>query len=194
MSSMRSIQFASVLVCAASLAACGSGQPAQQNAATSSAAAAPAASPLAGPHFQATVALDGQPEVTNDGKDIVVQVRVTNTGKGTFGSADAPNPVHLGAHSVNASGKVVTIDLSRGDLPQVAAGATATATIKMPVSGLLGLSAQILPVEEGIAWFNQWTTDPTTPVTVGPFARCAGANSSTVCGANGKPLAVSSKN
>lgn len=191
MSRTHAVHLAFVVVCAAGLAACGSGQSDQQAAGSSSTpTASDASASLTGPHYQASISLDGQPQVSTDGKDIVVTVRVVNTGAGTFGSANTPHPINLGAHSIDAAGKVVNLDLSRGKLPQVASGSSATATIKMPVGSLLGERAEILPVEEGVAWFNQWPTDSTQPLIVGPFEACGNPAVGKVCDAAGKPLPI----
>lgn len=192
MSRSHALQLVLVVACAAGLAACGSDHSSQQ--ATSSSSRAPitsdASTSLTGPHYKANISLAGQPEVSADGKDIVVTVRVTNTGSGAFGSDDTPHPVNVGAHSIDAVGTVVDIDLSRGKLPQVAPGANTTATIEIPIASLLGKRAEILPVEEGVAWFDQWPTNPTQPLVVGPFKACGNQVVGKVCDATGKPLPV----
>lgn len=191
MSRSHAVQLVLVVACTVGLAACGSGHPGQQATGSSGTpTASDASASLTGPHYQASISLAGQPEVSADGKDIVVTVRVTNTGVGPFGSANTPHPVNVGAHSIDAAGKVVNIDLSRGKLPQVAPGASATATIEMPVGSLLGKRAEILPVEEGVAWFNQWPANPTQPLIVGPFKTCGNRAAGKVCDAAGRPLPV----
>lgn len=191
MSRSRAVQLLLVVACAVGLAACGSDHPGQQATGSSGTpTASDASASLTGSHYQASIALAGQPEVSADGKDIVVTVRVTNTGSGTFGSDNTPHPVNLGAHSIDAAGEVLDIDLSRGKLSQVAPGSSTTSAIKMPVGPLLGRRAEILPVEEGVAWFNQWPTHPTQPLIVGPFKTCGNPAAGKVCDAMGKPLPV----
>lgn len=192
MSRSRAVQLLLVVACAVGLAACGFDHSGQQAESSSSGApvASDASASLTGPHYQASISLVAQPEVGADGKDIVVTVRVTNTGNGAFGSANTPHPVNIGAHSIDAAGKVLNIDLSRGKLPQVAPGSSATAAIEMPVDSLLGRRAEILPVEEGVAWFNQWPTNPTQPLIVGPFMTCGNPAAGKVCDTTGKPLPV----
>ena len=182
----RELQFAVVLVAVFGLAACGSNQPGQ-SAATSAQPSAMATAPASGKHYQATLALQGQPEVTADGKNIVVTVHVTNTGSGTFGSETQPNNVNLGAHSIDSAGKVVDNDLSRGHLPQVASGDTITATILMATDQLLNKRAEILPVQENVGWFDNWGTKP---LIVGPFEACSSPATGKVCDTAGKPLSV----
>lgn len=188
MSASRVLQCALVIAGAAGVAACGSGQSGH----TMASSGAPPAGATSGQHYQANIALEGHPQTTADGKDIVVTVRVTNTGTGTFGSASQP-PVNLGAHSIDSAGKVVNNDVSRGKLPLVAKGAAVTATIRMPVDQLMGKRAEILPVEEGVAWFDQWSP-ATKPLIVGPFQACGNASEDNVCDAAGKPLPVAAGN
>lgn len=170
------------------LAACSSGH----DSSGSSAAAAPgsdvSSASAAGGHFHAELALARQPSVSADGKNIVVVVSVTNDGTSPFGTQATPeHNVNLGAHAIDAAGKVVVNDLVRGSMPEVAPGATVKATILLPVGKVLGYSAELLPVEEGVAWFDQWGTKP---LSVGPFKKCSVAQAGTVCDASGNPLPV----
>lgn len=167
------------------LAGCGSSQPG--NASATSVDAQPpkaAASATQAGHYHAELALAGLPAVTADGKDILVAVNVTNDGPKPFGTqATAANNVNLGAHSIDTTGKVVDNDLARGSMPEVASGATVKATILLPVNKVLGHRAELLPVEEGVGWFDTWGTKP---LVVGPFEACGGK----VCDASGSPLPV----
>ncbi|MGH8292460.1 MAG: hypothetical protein ACRESA_03215 [Gammaproteobacteria bacterium] len=142
------------LTCVFALPACHPGQPSSESSAPS-AGSLPASAPTtkAG-HFHAELALVGQPAVTTDGKDILVAVNVTNDGPTTFGSATTANNVNLGAHSIDASGKIADSDLARGHLPQIASGATQEATILLPATLTLGHRVELLPVQENIAWFD----------------------------------------
>ncbi|MEO8778925.1 MAG: glycosyltransferase [Rhodanobacter sp.] len=124
--------------------------------------------------------------LTADGQNIAVSVNLANEGKTVLSSAGNP-PVNLGAHSVDANGEVIINDLSRAHFPAIAPGASAAVTILLPVAGTLGHSAQILPLQESVAWFNQWGTKP---VTVGPFNSCSNDADGKVCNADGKPLAT----
>lgn len=166
------------------LAACGSSQPTSATSGEQSkTASAPATQ--AG-HYRAELALIGQPAVTADGKDIVVTVNVSNDGVGVFGSATEPHNVNLGAHALDAAGNVVINDLARGHLPQIASGTTEIASIRLPVSQTLGHRIELLPVEEGVSWFNAWGTEP---LVVGPFNPCSD-EAGKVCDTSGKPLQV----
>lgn len=180
------------ILLAAVLTGCSSSQPAggSESAGATGSPKTPATttSPQAG-SYKAKLALVGAPAVTANGKDILVTVQVTNEGKTAFGSVSEPHNVNLGAHAVDASNKKVVNDLARGNLPQIAPGATAQASILLPVSQTLGYRAEILPVEEGVAWFDQWGTQP---LVVGPFKACANASMGTACDASGKPLPTTS--
>ena len=180
------------ITAAFALAGCGSSQPGNASAPASNAqhaqhaqASAPAAR---SGNYHAELALAGSPAVTPGGKDILVTVNVTNNGPVPFGTQATPtNNVNLGAHAVNATGKVVDNDLARGSMPEVAPGATVKATILLPVDKVLGHSAELLPVEEGVGWFDRWGTKP---LVVGPFNACSGNATDKVCDASGKPLSV----
>lgn len=183
----HALQLVVMVACAAGLAACGSGQQGQPAANSVTAGSSALAAPASGRHYQASISLVGQPEVSADGKNVVVTVHVTNTGSGTFGSTTGPNNVNLGALNVDSAGKVLSYGLPRGHLPQVAPGATVVATTKLPVEQLVGNTAEILPVQEGVAWFNKWGTKP---LVVGPFEACSDPSKGKLCDAQGKPLAT----
>lgn len=173
------------------LAACG---PGQQEAPSStpggSAQTGATSSPASSDQYHAEMALVGQPSVTADGKDVEVTVTVTNSGTTAFGPATGSHGVTLGAHSIDSDGAIVSQDLARGQLPQIAPGATQQATIQLPVAGVLGHRAELLPVEEGVAWFDAWGTKP---LIVGPFQACSNGSAGAVCDAAGKPLPVATK-
>ena len=187
---MRIHQTALVLsiLSACALAGCGSSQPGNTSAA-GNAPQAEASAPVAQTgRYHAELALAGSPTVTADGKNILVAVNVTNDGPVPFGTQAGPvHNVNLGAHAVNATGKVVDNDLARGSMPEVAPSATVKATILLPVDKVLGHSAELLPVEEGVGWFDRWGTKP---LVVGPFRACGGDATDKICDASGKPLAV----
>jgi len=171
------------------LAACSSGQnqAAPQQPAAGSATAAPAASAntLTADQVNVQMTLQGAPTLSADGQSIDVTVTVANHGTVVLSSTGA-NPVTLGAHSADANGTIVDNDLARANLPDIASGGQATVTIQLPLDKTLGKSAQILPVQENVAWFDTWGTKP---LVVGPFNNCASAATGKVCGADGKSLA-----
>lgn len=137
-------------------------------------------------HFRAKVTLVGPPKISIDGKNILVTVNVSNDGVGTFGMDTAPNQVNLGAHSIDASGKIIDNDLARWHLPKIAPGMTAKTTVLLPIADTLGHRVELLPVQEGVAWFDEWGTEP---LVIGPFLSCEPPVTRKVCDASGKPLA-----
>lgn len=171
------------------LAGCGSSQPGSTAVASVNAQPGSASAPATqAKHYHAELALAGSPRVTADGKDILVTVNVTNDGSAPFGTqATAADNVNLGAHSIDTTGKVVDNDLARGSMPEVEPGATVKATILLPVDKVLGRGAELLPVEEGVGWFDKWGTKP---LVIGPFEVCGGNAAGKVCDGTGKPLPV----
>lgn len=172
------------------LAACGSTQQGGPSSAPDSAQAEAASSAASGGQYHAEVALVGQAAVTADGKDVKVMVAVTNDGSGTFGSATGTHGVNLGAHSIDSNGKIVNQDLARGHLPQIAPGTTQQVAILLPIAGVFGYRVELLPVDEGVAWFDAWGTKP---LIIGPFEACSKSSVGAVCDASGKPLPVATK-
>jgi hypothetical protein len=172
------------------LAACSSGQDQaapQQPAAAGVATAAPAApaNALTADQVNVQTTMQGAPTLSADGQSIDVAVTLANHGKIVL-SSTGPNPVNLGAHSAEANGTVVDFELARAGIPDIVPGSQATVTMQLPVDKTLGKSAQILPVQENVAWFDTWGTKP---LIVGPFNNCASSAIGKVCGADGKPLA-----
>lgn len=181
---VRIVVFACSVSAAFMLAACGSSQPSNSSASVTGPSTSSGSAASSG-RYHAELVLDGQPKMTADGKNIVVAVNVTNDGAGTFGSTTEPRNVNLGAHAIDAAGKVVVNDLARGHLPQVAPGATEKTSILLPVGESLGRSVQLLPVQEGVGWFDIWGTKP---LVVGPFKNCEGTAIGKVCDVSGAPL------
>lgn len=185
---MSKVSLVAPLLTAFVLAGCGSGQQANTSVTSNDAGQAKASAPavLTG-NYHAQLALAGSPAVTADGKGVLVTVSVTNDGATPFGTqATAAHNVNLGAHAVDATGNVVDNDLARGSMPEVAPGVTVKATVLLPVDKVLGHRAELLPVAEGVGWFDQWGTKP---LMVGPFDACSSA-AGKVCDASGKPLPV----
>jgi hypothetical protein len=184
MTTKRIALIALTVLSTAVVAACNSGQQASDQQTSSATTSAP--SSTAPQEFRASVTLARTPAISTDGKSIVVTTAVANTGNAAFGTDIARGVnVNLGAHSVDASGKVLNQDLARASLPHIAPGASGTGTILLPIDKMLGNSAQILPVEEGVAWFDKWGTKP---LTIGPFMACSSAAVGLVCDAADKPL------
>ncbi|NMW22894.1 hypothetical protein HFP05_00280 [Rhodanobacter denitrificans] len=138
--------------------------------------------------FSAQLALHGVPAVSTDGKFIVVTVDLSNNGSAVM-ETKGFNPINLGAHSIDADGKVISNDLARAALPSpIAPKNHALISISLPTDKTLGYSAQILPVRENVGWFDEWGTKP---LVVGPFTACGTKAQGQICDASGKALSVS---
>ncbi|GLQ91571.1 hypothetical protein GCM10007901_05210 [Dyella acidisoli] len=126
-----------------------------------------------------SVALVGVPSLSADGQQLIATIDISNHGSATLTSS-GPHPVHLGTHLVDGSGNILVNDLTRANIPDIAPGAHAAVTITVPANQVLGTgkSIQYLPVQEGVAWFNAWGTQP---VTLGPFTTCSASNSTGLC-------------
>ena len=188
MFSLRNTLGTVALVSALALAACNSDQGGtnkQPNSSTTATASTGMVKALTSDQVNVHLALQGEPALSADGQNIAVTVSLKNDGTTLLSSA-GKLPVNLGAHSVDGSGQIINNDLARASLPDIAPGTTANVTILLPIAGTINHSAQILPVQEGVAWFDTWGTKP---VTVGPFSSCSNAADGKVCDANGKPLA-----
>ncbi|MFA6230631.1 MAG: hypothetical protein WC617_10765 [Rhodanobacter sp.] len=187
---IRSLLLSLTISSALTLAACSSGQ---DTASTQQAAPEAAPSPDASGINQALTAdqvnvhlsQQGAAAVSPDGKDIAVTVDLGNSGKVAL-SSTGKYPVHLGAHSMAADGKVIENDLARANIPIIAPGGSAQVTILLPIDKTLNYSVQLLPVQEQVTWFDSLGTKP---LVVGPFLSCSESDAGKVCGANGKPLA-----
>jgi len=172
---------------ALTLAACGPSQSSSPSAAATAQGAASGAAAQSR-DYHAELALVGQPELAADGKSIIVRVNITNDGPIPFGTqATAVHNVNLGAHSIDAAGKIMDNDLARGSMPQAAPGATVKATVSLPIDKMLGNRAELLPVAEGVGWFDKWGTKP---LVVGPFMACSDASFGRICDAAGIPLTL----
>lgn len=189
MLSTRNALGALALVSTLALGACSSNKGSSDQQPNSSSSTSQPSTPgtaLTADQVQVQLTLQGEPALTADGQNIAVTVNLMNGGKTVLSSSGTP-PVNLGAHSVDANGKIINLDLARAAIPDIAPGTSAAVTILLPVTGVVTESAQILPVQEGVAWFDAFGTKP---LTVGPFNSCSDAAAGKVCDASGKPLAT----
>ncbi len=189
MLSMRNALGTLALASTLALGACSSSQEGsdqQSKASTASPMPSAPAATLTADQVNVKLTLQGEPVLTADGQNIAVTVDLANSGKTLWTSAGS-NPVNLGAHSVDANGKIINNDLVHAALPDIAPGTSTAVTILLPVAGIVNESAQILPVQEGVAWFDTWGTKP---LTVGPFNSCKNTAEGAICNADGKPLAT----
>lgn len=187
MTNLRRTLTVLAIASALTLVGCNSGHDnssAAQPATAAPLASGPTGDALTSDQVNVQVTLQGKPILSADGQWIDVTTNLTNNGKTTLTSTGA-HAVNLGARVADTSGKIVDKGFPRAAISDIAPGSHATVTIRLPVDQLLGKSAEILPVQEGIAWFDRWGT---RPLTVGPFSTCSSPTIGKVCGADGKPL------
>lgn len=198
MQSRNFFAVSTVIATALALSACGpspdqnAGQPPASSAtAPTPATSAPSTSsndmdqPLTAAQVKLDVIQQGAPMLTADGKSVAIAVKLVNHGSATLSSTGA-HRVHVGAHLIDASGQNTLNDLARADVPSLPPNGQETVTIDVPADKLVGNSVAVLPVQEGVAWFDHWGVQP---VMVGPFAACA-SDATKLCDKAGKPLAV----
>ena len=118
-----------------------------------------------------TMSLVGVPIAV--GTNVSVTVDMANHGTATL-TSNSRDPVHLGARIINASGQVVT-DVVHASIPDIAPGAHASVTVQVPAATIIdtGNMIQLVPLQEGVAWFDTWGV---VPVVVGPFSHCTQAS------------------
>ena len=188
---MRAVRHTLIAVAVTStlaLAACSSGKDdaATSPSATASSASAGISTPLSADQIGVQMALQGSPALSADGTSVTATVELTNKGKVMLSSAGT-KPVNLGAHSADTNGKIINRDLVHAPMPDIAVGGQAAVTIHFPVDQVLGKTVQIVPVQEGVAWFDNLGVKP---LVLGPFSSCASPAVAKVCDANGQPLAA----
>lgn len=116
------------------------------------------------------LSLVGAPTLSADGTTISAVVDISNRGTATL-SSSGPYPVHLGDHLIDSTGKVITFDLDRFTIPDIAPGSHAAVQVAVSAAQVLGNGNRIefIPLQEGVAWFDSWGT---TPLIIGPYSTC----------------------
>lgn len=191
---MRTVRYTFIAVAVTSalaLAACSSGKDdaATSPSATATSASAGISTPLSADQVGVQMALEGSPTLSADGATITATIELTNNGKVVLTSTGT-KPVNLGAHSADTNGKIINRDLVHATMPDVAVGSQAVVTIQFPVDQVLGKTVQVVPVQEGVTWFDDLGVKP---LVLGPFSNCANPATGKVCDADGKPLATAAR-
>jgi YD repeat-containing protein len=121
-----------------------------------------------------TLTLIGVPTLSADGTTISVTVDIANNGSVTLASTGR-DPVHLGARIFTTGGSDAGVSIPRTNIPSIAPGTHAAVTATIPATAVIGSGnvIRLVPVQEGVAWFDNWGT---TPIEVGPFSACAPAS------------------
>ncbi|TCV97688.1 YD repeat-containing protein [Luteibacter rhizovicinus] len=118
-----------------------------------------------------TLTLLGPPTLSADGTTISVTVDIANHGTAKLTSAGR-DPVHMGARIFTTGGQDAVVSIPRTNIPDILPGGHAAVTSTIPASTVIGTGnvIRLVPVQEGIAWFDTWGT---VPIEVGPFSACA---------------------
>ena len=121
-----------------------------------------------------SLTLIGVPTLSADGTTISVTVDIANQGTVTL-SSNGRDPVHMGARIFTTAGADTATSIPRTNIPDIAPGSHAAVTSTIPASTVVGTGnvIRLVPVQEGVAWFDTWGT---TPIEVGPFSACAQAS------------------
>jgi hypothetical protein len=134
---------------------------------------------------KASVALQDPPTFIPDSGKVRVHIKLVNSGSSEF-TSDGRYPVRLGAQLFAADGKLEIIDYARAEIPDIAPDHEGVATIDIPAEKLDGSTTLILPLQEGITWFDAFGTKA---VNLGPFHACKLDAKPWMCDANDTPLA-----
>lgn len=110
--------------------------------------------------------------VQSDGNVFIARFKVTNTGSTTLVSSGT-RPVRLGIQLVelesDGSIRVLNKDFVRASLPPIASQESAEIDAAVPLKMAMGYSLLVLPVQEGVAWFDHFGQEP---LIVGPVREC----------------------
>ncbi|MDF4025694.1 hypothetical protein P3W24_12025 [Luteibacter sp. PPL201] len=114
-----------------------------------------------------TLSFSAGPSLSPDGQSIVANVDIANHGSVTLVSAGT-YPVNLGNHIVDATGAIITTDVARAAIPEIAPGQDVSVALATPISLVQGNGRRIQfeLVQELKAWF---TGLGNTPLNTGPF-------------------------
>lgn len=128
------------------------------------------------------------PVLVADGAVVRTVVAVKNTGTIAINS-NGTYPVHLAVSLVDDEGKMVALDFVRVILPAegIPAGGSADVVADVPATGVVGKTMRFGLVQEGVAWYSDFNI---APLDLGPLTSCEDHGKQTVCGKDGKPLAI----
>lgn len=161
---------AGIVIAVVLLAACDKSPPNEAVPAQDS-AAAPAASldaPLQKAEVGVVVTQVGD-IVHNQARNVLTaRFRVENTGKVLLVS-QGKMPVRLGVQLVGQDGAPVKVDFIRANLPEIAPGSAAEIVVEIPADAVVGYSLRVLPVQEGVAWFDSLGQ---SALVIGPLETC----------------------
>jgi hypothetical protein len=138
--------------------------------------------PFTAADVKVQLAPDGAVSLNSDGSVLHVPVSIDNQSSVDLDSSATP-PVNIGAHLLDSSGAVSALDLVHASLGDIPAGAKKSIVVDVPATRLADHALAIVPVQEGVAWFD---TLGVTPLKVGPFKSCqAPDHTDALCSADG---------
>jgi len=142
--------------------------------------------PLTPDQMKSTLTLDSEPTFVPS-KDVVrLSVEFSNEGTATFRSNEAL-PVRLSIKFLAPNGREALTNSLRTEIPYIGPGQKAKVTVEVPASNLNDKGIYIIPVQDGVAWFD---TVGVKGVTLGPFKACTNSTQAWICDNSHRPLPV----
>lgn len=184
---MKSLKLVLLTVAlAGALNACSSGSDTSGGGANSSAAGntspTKSSKPFTAADVKVQLAQNGAVSLNSDGTVLNVPISIDNQSSVDLDSSASP-PVNVGAHLLDGSGAVSVLDLVHASLGDIPAGAKKALVVNVPATQLVDHTLAIVPVQEGVAWFD---TLGVSPLKVGPFKSCQTSdNANALCSADG---------
>jgi hypothetical protein len=112
----------------------------------------------------------------------LLRIPVEFANKGTLEfTSSGDRPVNLGIQLLSRNGSVERLDFARVSIPHIAAGSKAIVAVEVPIAELNNRNLLILPVQEGVAWFDKFDVKG---LEVGPFYACLDKERPWVCNAS----------
>lgn len=140
--------------------------------------------PLNQSQARSSLAITGTPAFKYDTRSVVIPLEFSDLGPLDF-TSNSNYPIHLGVQLLSTTDSVENGNFLRVPIPDIPAGGKASMTIDLPAAGIDGHRMRILPVQEGVAWFDQFGIQG---LTVGPFHACKANDQAWMCDVSGNPL------
>lgn len=174
MSSNLSTCAAIILASAIAMSGCSSQNGSSDAGPPANSAPAKPSRPFTAADLKVQITQNGQLSLGAEGTVLHVPVTVDNQGAVDLNSAAQP-PVNMGVHLLDSNGAVVQQDLVHASLGDIPAGTKGPVTVDVPAAQLADHIIEIVPVQEGVSWFDGLGV---TPLKIGPFKACAAADGS----------------